>query len=115
MQSEQSKFKSLMMFLAITPLLLVYLFLVDVVFLLLSAIVTPVLSLISVLTCQPWMITKLEECIDVIYVMLFGMQKMDVIGFRRLRTSCQLTFESLPQILLQIRIFLYLNGNEEEL
>ena len=43
------------------------------------------------------------------------MQKMDVIGFRRLRTSCQLTFESLPQIILQIRIFLYLNGNEEEL
>ena len=40
---------------------------------------------------------------------------MDVIGFRRLRTSCQLTFESLPQILLQIRIFIFLNGNQAEL
>ena len=76
------------MFLAITPLLLVYLFVVDVVFLLLSAVVTPLLSLISVLTCQTWILFRLEECIDVIYVKLFGMQKMDVIGFRRLRTSC---------------------------
>ena len=87
-KKEQSKVKSFVMFLAITPLLLVYLFLVDVVFLLLSAVVTPVLSLISVLTCQTWMLIKLEECIDFIYVKLFGMQMMDVIGFRRLRTSC---------------------------
>jgi hypothetical protein len=43
------------------------------------------------------------------------MQKMDVLGFRRLRTSCQLTFESLPQIILQIRIYFYLKGNEADL
>jgi hypothetical protein len=102
-------------FLAVTPFLLVYLFVVDAVFLLLSAVVTPILILFSVLTCQTHLIGKLELCIDAIYRTLFGMQKMDVIGFRRLRTSCQLTFESLPQIILQIRIFIYLKGKPTEL
>lgn len=31
---------------------------------------------------------------------------MDVVGFRRLRTVSQLTFETLPQILLQAYVYL---------
>jgi len=43
------------------------------------------------------------------------MQKMDVVGFRRLRTSSQLTFESFPQICIQLYILNYLRNYPEEL
>jgi hypothetical protein len=35
------------------------------------------------------------------------MSKLDVAGFRRLRTISQLSFESLIQIILQVRILIY--------
>ena len=44
--------------------------------------------------------------------MLFGMQQMDVVGFRRLRTVSQLTFETFPQILLQAYIYYKLRDDE---
>jgi hypothetical protein len=42
---------------------------------------------------------------DRVFERLFGMQQMDVVGFRRLRTVSQLTFETFPQILLQTYIY----------
>jgi hypothetical protein len=56
----------------------------------------------------------MEECVDKLYFYFFDMQKMDIVGFRRLRTSSQLTFESLPQIILQLYILNYLRNNEAE-
>lgn len=42
------------------------------------------------------------------------MTDMDIKGFRRLRTISQLSFESLPQTILQLRILIYaLNGSNE--
>jgi hypothetical protein len=38
---------------------------------------------------------------------------MDVAGFRRLRTVSQLTFETLPQILLQIRIYSVVKNRQD--
>jgi hypothetical protein len=38
----------------------------------------------------------MEDKIDSIYNLLFGMSDMDIKGFRRLRTISQLTFESFP-------------------
>jgi hypothetical protein len=48
-----------------------------------------------------------EEFLDKIYEIMFGMSKMDIKGFRRLRTISQLSFESMPQILIQGRILYY--------
>ena len=39
---------------------------------------------------------------------------MDVIGFRRLRTISQFTFESIPQIILQTHIYFYFSKYPEE-
>ena len=45
---------------------------------------------------------------------MLGMTKMDVLGFRRLRTISQLTFESFPEIILQIRIYLYMINEKKK-
>ena len=94
---------------------MVYLFVVDLIFLFLNTIIMPLLIFYSMMVCKPKLIERFNECIDAIYKRLFGMQKLDVAGFRRLRTSSQLTFESLPQLILQIRIFFYLKDSPEEL
>jgi hypothetical protein len=70
---------------------------------------------LMILTCGMVSLGMIDEAIDGIYKSLFGMQKMDVVGFRRLRTSSQLTFESFPQIVLQLYILNYLNNHPDEL
>jgi hypothetical protein len=87
-EGKSSYLELTLQFFAITPMLLVYLFVVDLIFLLLSAVIMPILMIFSLLICQPQLIDRMEEFIDEIYKMLFGMQRMDVMGFRRLRTSC---------------------------
>ena len=47
--------------------------------------------------------------------MVFGLNKINLEGFRRLRTSSQLTFESIPQILFQSYLYLKLRNDEEKL
>jgi len=56
--------------------------------------------IIKILTCGFIDMTNIEEKLDVLYEILFGMSDMDIKGFRRLRTISQLSFESLPQIIL---------------
>ena len=46
--------------------------------------------------------------------MLFDMTNMDCSGFRRLRTICQLSFETIPQIFLQTRILVYMIHNPKD-
>eukprot|EP01083_Nonionella_stella_P117950 351941_1 len=41
---------------------------------------------------------------DMVFKKLFGMNRTQIIGYRRLRTLSQLFFESIPQICLQLRI-----------
>jgi len=42
------------------------------------------------------------------------MSELNIIGFRRLRTSSQLTFESIPQILWQVRVLLWMRANDDQ-
>ena len=42
------------------------------------------------------------------------MNHMDVLGFHRLRTITQLSFESVPQIILQTRILFWMRANPGE-
>ena len=91
-------------FFTLTPFLLIYLLLIDIVFLLISSIVSPLTLLVSLITLGRVKLDKLNDLFDRIYELLFGMSKIDVLGFRRLRTSSQLTFESIPQVLFQLYI-----------
>ena len=55
----------------------------------------------------------IEDFEDRMFNYCFEMQKSEVAGFRRLRTISQLIFETVPQLVLQIRIFLYFNLKDE--
>lgn len=81
---------------SLTPFIVAYLLLMDIIYILVSVIITPTAMLIKVLTCGLIDMTNIEQKLDVLYEILFGMTDMDIKGFRRLRTISQLTFESLP-------------------
>lgn len=87
----------------------------DIIYIVVSVVITPITFVIYVLTCGKLNLTHIEEKLDVMYEILFGMSDMDIKGFRRLRTISQLSFESLPQIILQIRILLYAIDGEDKL
>eukprot|EP01084_Bolivina_argentea_P172299 298477_1 len=84
--------------LLITPFSVVYLVLIDVVFM--------IYSLMSIIV---FLITfskvDIRDKIDVyIFQKLFNMNRTEITGYRRLRTLSQLFFETIPQIFLQLRI-----------
>ena len=80
-------------FLSLTPLILIDLLFMDLVYIFNSVIITP---LVFIFTCGRMNTQVMETKIDQIYNFLFGMTEMDIKGFRRLRTISQLTFESFP-------------------
>lgn len=49
------------------------------------------------------------------YELLFEMTKLEVEGFRRMRTISQLTFETLIQMILQLRMLLFFWGERDKL
>jgi hypothetical protein len=74
-------------FLATTPFLLVYLLVIDTFFLIITSVLTLPTMLVSLISCGKISQKRVEEFIDSMFMNLFGMQKMDIVGFRRLRTS----------------------------
>ena len=64
----------------------------DLIYIISSVIITP----IALLSCGVINVENVEDKIDQIYNLMFGMSDMDIKGFRRLRTISQLSFESLP-------------------
>jgi len=71
---------------SLTPFIVAYLLLMDIIYIIVSVIITPAAMLIKVLTCGLIDMTNIEEKLDVLYEILFGMTDMDIKGFRRLRT-----------------------------
>jgi hypothetical protein len=61
----------------------------DIVYIIISVVLVPIAVIIKIFSCG-WIKTnlalKLEEKLDSIYEVAFGMSKMDIKGFRRLRT-----------------------------
>ena len=53
--------------------------------------------------------------VDWIDMSLFGFKKIHMEGFRRMRTSSQIIYETFPQIILQIYIYVKLSQENEEL
>lgn len=97
---EDTCFLKFLNVLSLTPFIVAYLLLMDLIYIIVSVVITPITMLLKVLSCGYIDITNVEEKLDVLYEILFGMSDMDIKGFRRLRTISQLSFESLPQILL---------------
>ena len=64
----------------------------DLIYIISSVIITP----IALLSCGVINVENVEDKIDQIYNLMFGMSDMDIKGFKRLRTISQLSFESLP-------------------
>jgi len=93
----------------LTPLIVVYLLLMDIIFIIVSVVIVPLTMIVKFLSCGLIKIkhNEIEEKFNIIYETLFGMTDIDIKGFRRLRTISQLSFESLPQIILQCRILFY--------
>lgn len=84
----------------ISPFMLVYLFLLDIIFVVNQALFYPVIILLKIMTCGLIDLSCLSKALEKSYEYLFSMQKLEVAGFRRMRTITQLTFESLIQTTL---------------
>eukprot|EP01083_Nonionella_stella_P142207 439554_1 len=88
----------LMAILLMTPLNVLYFFIVDCVFM----VYVLVSAMIYFVTCSHVDITDWID--DYVFQKLLGMNRMQIIGYRRLRTLSQLLFETIPQLLLQIHM-----------
>ena len=79
-----------------TPLLIVFFFFVDINFLVISLILGLIYLVVKLFGLNNNLIFRMEHCLDTFYKKVFGLSKINLEGFRRMRTSSQLTFESLP-------------------
>ena len=96
----------------VLPTMLAVLIVFDIFYMTLSIICLPILILLY-LVCKFDRIQQFEEMISVIAQKLFNMSYMDVQGFRLQRTILQVQLESIPQILLQLIIYLQLGKDND--
>ena len=79
----------------VSPLMLILLFIMDLVYLFNGTLLKILIQILSFLSCYKykfnWIIESIE---DNCYDLMFGMKKLDVAGFRRMRTISQMTFET---------------------
>ena len=100
----------------LTPLLIVYLIMMDFIFTMIDVLMTFIILILTVFRVRESWIDALKDCSENVYRYAFGgLSKINIIGFRRLKTSSQLTFESMPQILMQIYIMSRLASDQDEL
>lgn len=100
----------------VSPFMLLYLFMMDLVFLLNQAILVPIIFVIRIITFNSINLSCLTNTLDRSYEIMFEMQKLDVAGFRRMRTISQLTFETFIQTILQCRmLYVFRNKPNSEL
>eukprot|EP01083_Nonionella_stella_P245688 853674_1 len=85
-------------FVLMTPLCLFYFAAIDAVFMIYVLFSTT----IYFITFSKLDITNFID--DLVFKNIFGMNKTQIVGYRRLRTLSQLFFESIPQIILQLWI-----------
>ena len=99
-----------MSYIMITPLMIVYMTLMDLLFMVNQAFLVPIVDLLKFISRGTLDLTCITSTIDGSYEVFFEMQKLDVEGFRRMRTISQLTFETFAQLILQVRMLLYFRG-----
>ena len=101
-------------YIMVTPLMIVFMIFMDIVFMFMQAFLYPFVQLIKLLTCFKYEFTWLSDLMDWVYSVFFDMDKVDVEGFRRSRIISQLTFETVIQTLLQARMLLYFSKPENQ-
>eukprot|EP01084_Bolivina_argentea_P073926 134117_1 len=89
---------NLLVLLLMTPLCIVYFVVIDIVFMIYIIFAT----IVFFMSCTKWDIGDVMD--DWVFKKIFGLNRMQIIGYRRLRTLSQLFFETIPQIFLQLRI-----------
>ena len=92
-----------------TPLCVIYFLILDTVFMIYAVIS----SLIFLITLSRVNITNWIE--NHVFYTFLSLSRMNIIGYRRLRTLGQLLFETFPSIILQIRMLYVLGDNGQEL
>jgi hypothetical protein len=97
---------------SLTPFVTFTLIMMDLMYILQSIVVTPLVWLIKKVFCcckkKDENAPDFNEWIEEeIYKRTFSMNREEIVGFRRLRTISQLMFETIPQIFLQIRVLIY--------
>jgi hypothetical protein len=70
----------------VNPLMLVYLFCLDIIFIINQAILYPIIQLLKALTCGIVDLSCLNRAVEASYEFFFEMKKLEVAGFRRMRT-----------------------------
>ena len=76
---------------------MIYLIVMDFLFTFIDVLVAFFILLLTVFRVDDEFITKVDNCAESLFSFAFGgLSKIDIIGFRRLKTSSQLTFESMP-------------------
>ena len=93
----------------VSPFMLVYMFMLDIIFVINQALFFPIIILLKFLTFGFLDLSCLNLALEKSYEYLFEMRKLEVAGFRRMRTISQLTFESLIQFALQVRMLMFFN------
>jgi len=84
----------------VNPLMLIYLFCLDLIFIINQALLYPIIQILKAMTCGIVDLSCLNRGLEKSYEFFFEMKKLEVAGFRRMRTISQLTFESLIQATL---------------
>ena len=86
--------------LMVSPFMLIIMTLMDLIFLLNSVIIVPIISLLELMMCKRVQLKCVKNFVDDTYEHIFFMTKIDAAGFRRMRTISQMTFETVIQVLL---------------
>jgi len=73
-------------YMVLCPIFVVYLVLMDALFLINTAVLVPLVHIVNIITCGKVDGTKLTTVVDSLYSILFDMSLMEIEGFRRLRT-----------------------------
>lgn len=99
--------KKILGYMALLPIFLVYLFIMDLMYVFHTILCRPIQLAIKCCTCGKLNVNTCGEWIENSYQYLFDMGPNEIDGFRRLRTISQLIFEGIPQIILLIRVYSY--------
>ena len=70
----------------VSPFMLIYMFVLDVIFVINQAVFYPIIALLKVLTFGFLDLTCLSKTLEKSYEFFFEMQKLEAAGFRRMRT-----------------------------
>ena len=98
------------MYSAFTPLILIYLFIMDIFYIINSCVIELVVFLVYAITFGNIKGEGVEKYIDLFFEKVFMLSKVQVIGFRKLRTVSQFSLESIPQIVIQTLILLQMKS-----